>query len=356
MKVAGGLCLLCLLLASSIALAQLPQVEPRVLNKTEVDGKVTVVEVAARFVTTIRLPDAVNSVVVGDPSQFQVEHSDREPKLVFVKAISKKPSETNLLVSTVTGHYVSLLLVNRGGSSPDLGSVDLLVKYEILDGFFIRPSGFPFALVGASVHLTQTGGIAPDETRGVAARPGGVSPAARKSASGLNDSSPNEIQESNLDELLEQQENAPLPTLYGEHVGEESTSGDRVRAGVSRVIDGGEQVIVLFSIINPTKHPILLMPPQVQLGGKTTSGKILHRKKWSAAQQLPIEDFRLNRRRLGLGERADGVVVFVRPPYKQSNETLLLQVAESGSVDRPALVPIGFGVSTSWGEQNGPGK
>ncbi len=144
--------------------------------------------------------------------------------------------------------------------------------------------------------------------------------------------------------------------LYGENVHEESVDGDRVRTGVSRVIDGGEEVVVLFSVVNSTKRAILLMPPQVQLGGRTNSGKLIRRKKWSTAEQLPVLDFRLSRRRVDPGERADGVVVFERPPYKQSNETLLLQVAESGAVDRPALAPIGFGVSTSWEDQNGRGK
>jgi len=49
-------------------------------------------------------------------------------------------------------------------------------------------------------------------------------------------------------------------------------------------------------------------------------------------------------------------VLFDRPPYKQSNETLLLQVAESGAVDRPALAPVGFGISTASEAQNGRGK
>ena len=35
-----------------------------------------------------------------------------------------------------------------------------------------------------------------------------------------------------------------------------------------------------------------------------------------------------------------------RPSFKQSNETLLLQMADSGAVDRPALAPIGFGISS----------
>ena len=147
-----------------------------------------------------------------------------------------------------------------------------------------------------------------------------------------------------------------MPVLFGEHIAPESVRGDRVRAGVSRVIDGGQQVIVLFSAVNPTKHAILLMPPQVQLGGTKTGGKSARKQKWTTAEQLPIEDFRLNRRRIGAGERADGVVVFERPPYKQSNETLLLQIADSGAVDRPALAPIGFGVNTAQEEGHGRGK
>jgi hypothetical protein len=113
---------------------------------------------------------------------------------------------------------------------------------------------------------------------------------------------------------------------------------------VGEVIDGGGAVIVLFSVVNPNRQPVLLVPPQVQLGGKTKRGK-LGRSRWTTAEQLAIEDFRLSTRRPGPGERADGVVVFERPPYKQSNETLFLQVAEAGAVDRPALAPIGFGVN-----------
>ena len=118
-----------------------------------------------------------------------------------------------------------------------------------------------------------------------------------------------------------------------------------MRAGVSEVIDGGEQVIVLFSAVDPMRHAILLVPPQVELGGKVRRGKIFRHSEWTASEDLTVEDFRLSRRRLGPGERADGVVVFERPPYKQSNETLFLQVAEAGAIDKPALVPIGFGVN-----------
>ena len=98
--------------------------------------------------------------------------------------------------------------------------------------------------------------------------------------------------------------------------------------------------------VNTSKHAILLMPPQVQLGGREKSGKLVKHEHWSTAEQLAVVGFRLSPRRIGPGERADGVVVFERPPYKRSTETLFLQMAESGAVDKPALAPIGFGVST----------
>ncbi|MFZ0334661.1 MAG: hypothetical protein WA153_14110 [Candidatus Acidiferrales bacterium] len=274
-----------------------------------------------------------------------MEHSDREPKLVFVKAISPGASATNLLISTTAGHQVSLLLVNRGDSPERTGSIDFLLKYEAPADFFVPPSGFPFALVGATIPLAQENENASADAP---ALPSSIASSARQDSS-LMHMARNNLPFPNLDQLLDAQESAPLPTLYGEHFDEQSAKGDYLRAGVSQVIDGGDQVIVLFSVVNAGKHAVLLMPPQVQLGGKLISGKFVRHEKWTTAEQLPVEDFQLNRRRLAVGERADGVVVFERPPYKQSNETLLLQVAEAGAVDRPALAPIGFGVSTAGG-------
>jgi hypothetical protein len=357
MKIFRGLCFLLLGVANGTAFGQMPQIQPQVLRKTELEGSVAVVEVAPRFVTTIRLPEAVNSVVVGDPSEFQAEHSEREPKLVFVKALTTRPSESNLLISTANGHEVSLLLRNRGKNpSPEHAKVDFLVTYERAVGFFVEPKSIPFALVGETLPLT--GSIVDSKSAN-----GAVGKLTGTGAGTLSSIDPPPSPQSipsgssaetrSLNQLLEEQQRAALPVLYGEHVSEESESGDRVRTGVSRVIDGGQNVFVLFSAVNPTRHAILLMPPQVQLGGRATSGKIIRHSRWSTSEQLPVLDFRLSSRRLGPGERADGVLLFERPPYKQSHETLLLQVAESGSVDRPALAPIGFGVSSSWEDHNG---
>ncbi len=316
-------------------------VQPRIVLEPAVDGRVTVVEVRTHFVTAIRMPEPVNSVAVGDPSLFQVEHSEREPNLVFVKSLTPGPAESNLLLSTGKGHETSLLLVSRGDNAKD---VDFVVSYRRAGSFLIEPD-YPSPLVGEVVSASTPRVAANPSSAGVATGPVVVRPVSLTAdPQPAADSSGDPARRSSLDELLTRQQRAPLPTLYGEHPGVENPTGDHVRAGVSEVIDGGQQVIVLFSAVNPTRHAILLVPPQVQLGGKSKRGK-MHHSRWTTAEQLVVEDFRLSTRRLAPGERADGVALFERPPYKQSNETLLLQVAEAGAVDKPALAPIGFGVN-----------
>ena len=335
MKVVAAICV------CSAVSVMAQTVQPRIVSEPAVDGQVTVVEVRTHFVTAIQMPEPVNSVAVGDPSLFQVEHSEHEPNLVFVKALTGGPAESNLLVSTAKGRETSLLLVSKGDTAKD---VDFVVSYRSAGSFLIEPD-YPSPLVGETIPATTPQGVSNPTSAAVSTTAAEVRPASLATDPQLAvDGSGAPARPDSLDELLTRQRRAPLPTLYGEQPGVENPAGDRVRAGVSEVIDGGQQVIVLFSAVNPTQHAILLVPPQVQLGGKTKRGK-LHRSRWTTAEQLAVEDFRLSTRRLAPGERADGVVLFERPPYKQSNETLFVQVAEAGAVDKPALAPIGFGVN-----------
>src|SRR6266496_5115726 len=320
---------LSLLILTAAACAQLTTINPQVRSKPTADHKITTIELTAHFVTTIRVPEPVNSVVVGDPALFQVEHSEHEPELVFVKSLNEENAQSNLLISTARGRQISFLLVNHGEGASS-SKVDFLFRYQAGSGFLIEPDVLPFALVSQTAPLqkpTNAPATVPDTTGEVLHR--------------------DPPKPHTLDALLEQQKRAPLPTLYGQRIESDDSKGDRLRAGISDVIDGGQQVVVLFSVVDTSKKPILLMPPQVQLGGKEKTGKLIKHERWSTAEQLSVADFRLSRRRIGPGERADGVVQFERPPYKRSSETLFLQMAESGAVDKPALVPIGFGVSTA---------
>jgi hypothetical protein len=339
-----ALCLALFLACIARAQGQTPNPQPQIVNGTEASWAVTVVDVTAHFVTAIRLPEAVTSVAVGDPALFQAEHSDHEPDIVFIKVLTTKPAESDLLISTADGHELCMLLVSKGQEAKP--RVDFLVNYRPGRSFIVEPSRLPVGL--AETLPVQASALPPTSTGTMAS---GIPPSSTEPAplghSHAAIAPPIASQLSSLDELLQRQQHAPLPKLYGEHPATEAAGGERIRAGVSRVIDGGEDVIVLFSVVNPQSHAILLLPPQVQLGGKSKQGKLIKHARWTSAEQLPVVAYRLSTCRLGPGERADGVVVFERPPYKQSNETLFLQMAEAGAVDEPALAPIGFGVSTS---------
>jgi hypothetical protein len=60
------------------------QLEPVILTRASLDEKVITLRLAPRVATSIRMPEPVNSVVVGDPENFQAEHSEHEPELVTV--------------------------------------------------------------------------------------------------------------------------------------------------------------------------------------------------------------------------------------------------------------------------------
>ena len=66
------------------------RVDPVILARSSLDDKVVPLRLAPRIATSIRLPEPVNSVVVGDPENFQAEHSDREPNLVSVKPVRRR--------------------------------------------------------------------------------------------------------------------------------------------------------------------------------------------------------------------------------------------------------------------------
>jgi hypothetical protein len=329
------------------------QVRPQVVGRPMRDGQVTTVYLAPRYVTAVRMPEPVNSVVVGDPGSFSAEHSEREPQLVFVKPITSKPAQSNLLISTARGLQVSLLLVSRGETKGEAqADVDFVMRYKPAGQFIVQPADTPSSIVPQTVTV---GNEPLSQTRSTARVP--AIPAALRTStitengkpllpsdSGKTDSG--EQDRTAVDELLDRQRRAPMPVLYGQRTGISSPGHELIKAGVSEVIDQGSTVVVLFSAVNAEDHAVELMPPQIQLGGMKKTGKIIQRPRWLIAEQLPVTDFRMTRRRLGPGERADGVVVFQRPSFKQSNETLFLQMAESGAVDRPALAPIGFGITS----------
>ena len=296
-------------LAGSLA-AQTKSARNGTASKNVFEGQPASVRLAPRVTTTIRLPEAVNSVALGDSNLFQAEYSPNEPLLVFVRTTAAVFAQTNLVISTVRGRQFVLLLKGVGASaSGNEPGADLLVNCHVAQVRFIDET-FPSALISETVNLNPAPRLATTNE----------STSASESESGLI-----------LDEILSQQRSRKIEKLHG----------DRIRVGVGEVSEDGSRLIVPFSVTSSKSEPVQLLPPQIQLSGQTKSG-MFRRTRWTTVQQVPIEIYRLSRRRLNTGERVDGVVIFERPAIKQSKETLMLQIADSAAVDQPTLAPISF--------------
>src|ERR1017187_8054273 len=307
------------------------QVQPQVVGRSIRDGQVTTVFLAPRYVTAIRMPEPINSVVAGDPASFTAEHSDREPNLVFVKPITAKEAQTNLLISSTRGLQASLLLISRGEPKEEgQPAVDFLMRYKPAGQFMIQPADPPSAMIPQTITVASTTAVSSASGLSVPVVPASLTargvlkerPALLATAAANS----TKLDRPALDDLLDRQRRAPLPVLHGQKPGISPPGKELVKTGVSEVIDQGSEVVVLFSVMNVQDHAVELMPPQIQLGGMKRSGKIVRKSRWSTAEQLPVTDFRISRRRLGPGERADGVVVFKRPSFKRGESRHLCTV------------------------------
>jgi type IV secretory pathway VirB9-like protein len=126
-------------LIPQLGLAQTGSSSAQIINLVLNSREITVLHLRKGYVSSVRLPEAVSSVVLGDPGSFKAEHSEAEPELVFFKPVSIKPAETNALITTTRGHEASLRLVSEGIRG---GPVDYVLKYEpthsLLSGLSIQ--------------------------------------------------------------------------------------------------------------------------------------------------------------------------------------------------------------------------
>lgn len=280
------------------AWAQADPPQARILTVNLDPSSVTVMRLRTGYVTSVRLPEAVNAIVLGDPGAFKAEHSEAEPELVFFKPSSPRPAKTNALITTRTGPAISLSLISEGNSERG-GAVDYILEYERPRGFLIEPAHSRF-LIGETKSLT------PED------------PPIAKPAAKAN---------SDPQRLMAQ------PSADTRH-----WAGKQLRVAVGPTQERDQELTVAFSVLNSSSRAIELLPPQIQLSG---TAKQKHRKAIKA-EPVAIKEYRINSRHLVPGESTDGVVVFERPAFKESRERLLLEIAQAEEVDRPVLATIAF--------------
>jgi hypothetical protein len=271
------------------------------------EGTVTLLHLAPGYTTSVKLPEEISSLVIGNPADFRAEHSEAEPRLVFFKPLTSQPSESNAIITTKSGQGIAMHLVSPGNAAANT-IVDFFVEYQ-------RPPSF---LVGAPDQR----GFLIGETRPI--------------SEAVPANPPHFEEEPDLVvQTLEKQTNISTPAWEGKDL--------LIALGSSA--NRGQQTVLGFSILNRSSQSVELLPPQLEMSGKGRGNKARRVR----AEPVPIAEYRMTTRRLGPGERADGVVVFERPRFKESNEKLLFEIARADQVDHPILLPVPF-TAASQGE------
>ena len=273
-------------------------VAPVISKLTISPDTVTDLRLQPFYAASIRMPEAVSSVVVGAPTLFLAEHNEHEPDLVVVKPITTKRARSNLLIATKSGLVVSLRLLSDGIASGSGKPVDFVLIYRRRGSF----------LVGAS-------------DGDPAAAPPSVQPALTTYELALR----------------QQALVASPPWKHG-------TSA--ISASMGIVTGDGDDMIVAFSVLNSSSHWVELLPPQVELvnpnSNKNGDGTNDRKRKKVLADQVAIKEFRYTKQKLAPGDRADAVVRFERPDFKQRQEHLQLVLATADAVNKPLLLDVPF--------------
>lgn len=287
-----------------------PVVGARVATITINPREVTVLHLRPEFESTIHMPEEVTSVILGSPGEFKAEHNEGEPEYVYVKPITKEAAQSNLLIATKSGQHVAMELVSDGAATADgTQPVDFLIEYRAARSFLISDDPSPMALVSAPAKAIERGAT----------------------GSGTAIGSPL----SSLEEAFKQEETVNAPRWM-------KWEGNQIETSLGDIRQFENQTMISYSILNNSNQAIEVVPPQIQITGRKATKKKKREGKGIISDQLEIRDYKLSASRLEPGGRADGVVVFDRPNFKESTEKLYLQIAQADQVDRPILIHLPF--------------
>jgi hypothetical protein len=303
---------LAMMLLPLSALAADHAVPARVATLTIDPREVTILHLRPDFESSIHMPEDVTSLILGSPGTFKAEHNEGEPQYVYVKPITKEPAQSNLLIATKSGQHVTIELISAGASAAnDTPPVDFLIEYRAARSFLIA-GDMPGPAATGKAQERKTG-----------ARPSGQTP------------NSGDAPRSALDEVFAQQAqiNAPEWTKW---------EGRQIETSVGQVRQWKNETVVTYSIFNNSDASVEIVPPQIQIAGRKPGKKKSKKSKGILSDQMEIRDYKLSTTRLEPGARADGVVVFDRPNFKESTEQLFLQIAQADQVDRPILIRLPF--------------
>jgi hypothetical protein len=290
-------------------------VKPRVETIAIRADEVTPLHLRPEFESVIHMPEAVTSVVLGSPGLFKAEHNEGEPDYVYVKPITQGPAQSNLLIATKSGEHVTLELISDGSAAAGSAEpIDFLIEYHASRSFLVSSDREALSI---AKEPDGDGNSAPGLTK----HSSSASVCATSPASTALDA-----------EYCQQARiNAPDWTKW---------EGKQIETSIGDIRQWNNQTVVSYSIFNNSNTPVEIVPPQIQITGRQFKKK--KKGKGIISDQLEIRDYRLSATRLEPCGRADGVVIFDRPNFKQSTEKLFLQIAQANQVDQPILIRLPF--------------
>ncbi len=282
----------------------------RVATITIDPHEITILHLRPEFESTIRMPEEVTSIILGSPGSFKAEHSEGEADYIYIKPITKEPAQSNLLIATKSGQHVNLELMSDGIAKGDSQPIDFFIEYRASRSFLINsdaPSPVSPKLADTRSHPNATD----EQTLSISVVP------------------------SALDQEFEQQKriNAPKWTKW---------DGKQIETSIGDVRQWNNETVIAYSVFNSSDQPVEIVPPQIQITGRKLEKKKKKEGRGIISDQLEIRIFKLSKTRLEPGGRADGVVVFDRPNFKESTEKLFLQIAQADQVDQPILIRLPF--------------
>jgi hypothetical protein len=293
---------------------------PSIIRKQFNPNEIVSLELAPRFSTLIRLPEPADEVVLGDPTRFKVENTERN---IYVKPIVFEPAQTDLFIVTKSGQLVTLFLKGqREGSvlyeeEPGSYPTELVyvLSYTSHRPSFLVPmttiSDWAVPVAAMSKPTPQIGAHPKPEERSVG-----------------------EPSKAPLLDFLFRQGSFPQGTKF---------EGDKLKGAIVEVIEHENVAYVLFRLKNSSDRVIHILEPQVLLESGARKGRIFRRTVVGSDDILPSFGLRMEKKRMNPGEETSGIIAVEKPVAMESNQKLVLTVSESLAADKPLRLAVALG-------------
>lgn len=362
-------------------------VTPNIDHEVVSTDDIYTVHLRPLYSTVIRLPDEVTSIAVGAPTLIGAEHSQSEPRLVFIKPTTHQPVDSDVIISLKSGQTLALHVISAG----DQGSadpVDFVVDYSQDRGLLLSNQGRSL-MVGPSSNETDSApagnagrfqqqflnqpagsGVPTAPVSGRRHGSGGRgdsagAPANPQASSGsegeITDSTPiaendgpvienPSMAPSTLDTMFTAQQEIAAPRYssgadLARRYPEDKNASPELAVSLGRCVQVNDTMTVSYSVINRSSHWIEIMPPLLEFNdpsGAKKNGKVNKKHPQAMAEQVQVLDYRMTGTKLAPGQRMDGAFEFTRPDFKYQKERLLLRIADSSAIDAALLMPVPF--------------